>query len=73
MLAVGFSYTAFTMLSRFPLSLLSGEFLSLMDIEFYQAFSISIEMIIWFLFFTFLTWCITLIGLQVLKILKSLG
>ena len=32
-----------------------------------KAFSASIEIIIWFLFFNLLMWCITLIDLQVLK------
>ena len=32
-----------------------------------EAFSASIELTMWFLFFKFLTWCITLIDLQMLK------
>ena len=32
-----------------------------------KAFSASIEIIIWFVFFNLLMWCITLIDLQILK------
>ena len=51
----------------FPLCLLSGELLSWMHIEFVLAFSVSIEMITWFLFFILLIWCITYIDLHILK------
>ena len=67
MLAVGLSYMAFIML-RFVLSMptfwrvfiINGHWILS------KAFSASIEMIIWFLFFN-------LIDLQMLKILASLG
>ena len=38
-----------------------------------KAFSASIEIIIWFLFFNLLMWCITLIDLWILKNPASLG
>ena len=46
-----------------------------MDFEFYpKLFPASIEMIIWFLFFSWSVWCITLIDLLITeKILVSLG
>jgi len=36
-------------------------------LNFSKAFSASIEVIIWFLFFSLLMWCITLIDLRILK------
>ena len=55
-------------------TLLRGFFL-IINIEFCQkkAFSTSIEMIIWLLFFNLLMWYTTLIYLHILKFLASLG
>ena len=67
-LAVGLSYMAFIML-RYVLSV--PAFWRVFIINgcwiLSKAFSASIEIIIWFLFFNLLMWCITLIDLQILK------
>ena len=66
MLAVVF-YTWFS-LCKFPPWPLSGEFLIRNRCWILsKAFSASIEMIIWFLFFSLLMWCIILIDLRLLK------
>ena len=53
---------------RFPLCSLSGEFFIINVCWIVsKAFSAPIEMIIWFLFFNLLIWCITLIDLHILK------
>ena len=67
-LVAGLSYMAFIMLRYVPsmptfcrVFIINGcQILS-------KAFSASIEMIIWFLFFNLLMWCIILIDLQMLK------
>jgi len=67
-LAMGLSYVAFIML-KYILSIYAHFLETIyhkMNFEFYQkafAFSASIEMIMWFLFFILLMWCITLIDL----------
>ena len=61
MFAVGLSYIAFIML-RFWRVFIINECWILS-----KAFSASIEIIIWLLFFNLLMWCITLIDLQILK------
>ena len=68
MLAVGLSYMAFIML-RYGPSRPTFWRVSIIDEcqILSKAFSASIEMIIWFLFFNLLMLCITLIDLQVLK------
>ena len=71
MLAVGLSYMAFIML-RFPLWVPSmPTFWRVFIINgcwiLSKAFSASIEMIIWFLFFNLLMWHITPIDLKILK------
>ena len=38
-----------------------------MDVEFCQRLSLHLLRIIWYLFFNLLMWCITLIGLRILK------
>ena len=67
MFAVGLLYIAFIMLRYVPsihafwrVFIINGCFLS-------EAFSASIEIIIWFLSFNLLMWCITLIDLWILK------
>ena len=68
MFAMGLSYIAFIMLRYVPsipafwrVLIINGcRILS-------KAFSASIEIIIWFLSFSLLMWCITLIDLQILK------
>ena len=58
---------------RFPLCPLSGDFFIINGCWILlKAFSASIEMIIWFLFFNLLIWCITLICVY-WRILASLG
>ena len=42
-------------------------------LSFVKGFSASIEIIIWFLSFNLLMWCITLIDLQILKMYMSLS
>ena len=66
--AVGLSYIAFNMLSYVPsipafwrVFIINGCWILSKD------FSASIEIMIWFLFFNLLMWCITLIDLQTLK------
>ena len=69
MLAVGLSYIAFIMLRYVPsipafwriFIIINGYWILS------KAFSASIEIIIWFLSFNLLMWCITLIDLQILK------
>ena len=53
---------------RFPLCPLSGDFFIINVCWILsKVFSASIEMIIWFFFFSLLMWCITLIDLHILK------
>ena len=68
MFAVGLSYIAFIMLRYVPyipafwrVFVINGCWILS------KAFSASIEIIIWFLFFNLLMWCITLIDLWILK------
>jgi len=68
MFAVGLSYMAFIMLRYVPsmpafwrVFIINGYSI------FSKAFSASIEILIWFLSFNLLMWCITLIDLQILK------
>ena len=68
MSVVGLQYVAFIMLRYIPSMLafwrvfiINGCWILL------KAFSASIEIIIWFLSFNLLMWCITLIDLQILK------
>jgi len=68
MFAVGLSYIAFIMLRYVPsipafwrVLIINGCWILS------KAFSASIEIIIWFLFFNLLLWCITLVDLQILK------
>ena len=68
MFAVGLSYIAFIMLRYVPsipafwrVFIINGCWILS------EAFSASIEIIIWLLFFNLLMWCITLIDLQILK------
>ena len=68
MFAVGLSYIAFIMLRYVPsipafwrVFIINGCWILS------KAFSASIEIIIWFLFFNLLMWCITLIDLRILK------
>jgi len=68
MFAVGLSYIAFIMLRYVPsIPAFWGVFIINGCWILSKAFSASIEIIIWFLFFNLLMWCITLIDLQVLK------
>ena len=66
--AVGLSYMAIIMLRYVSYMLI---FLRVLIINswwiFSKAFSASIEIIIWFVFFNLLIWCITLFGLGILK------
>ena len=68
MFAVGLSYIAFIMLRYVPSI---PAFLRVFIINgcciLSKAFSASIEITIWFLFFNLLMWCITLIDLQIVK------
>ena len=52
---------------RFPLGPLSGEFYQKWCLILWKASYASIDMTIWFLFFSLLMWCITLIDLHILK------
>ena len=68
MFAVGLLYIAFIMLSYVPsipafwrVFIINGCWILS------KAFSASIEIMIWFLFFNLLMWCIALIDLQILK------
>ena len=68
MFAMGLSYIAFIMLRYVPyvpafwrVFLINGCWILS------KAFSTSIEIIIWVLFFNLLMWCVTLIDLQILK------
>ena len=67
-LAVGLSYMAFIMLS-YVLSMTTFWRVFIINVCWIlpKAFSASTEMIIWFLFFSLLMWCITLIYLWILK------
>ena len=68
MFAVGWSYIAFIMLRYVPSSPAFWRvFYHKWILNFEKAFSASIEIIIWFLFFNLLMWCITLIDLWILK------
>nr|KAF6435797.1 hypothetical protein HJG63_012522 [Rousettus aegyptiacus] len=69
MLAVGLSYMTFIMLRYIPsiFTLLRVFFIINGCWALLNAFSASIDMIIWFLFFNLLMWCITLIDLQILN------
>ena len=67
MLAVGLSYIAFIMLRYVPSIPVLESFNHKWMLNFAKAFSPSIEIIIWFLSFNFLMWCITLSDLQILK------
>ena len=70
MLAVGLSYVPFLMLGyvhSIPVFWRVFFFYHTWMLNFVKAFSASIEIIIWFLSFNLLMWCITLIDLQVLK------
>ena len=68
MLAVGFSYMVFIMLRYVPsMPTFWRVFIINVCWILSKAFSLSIEMIIWFLFFGLLMWYITLIDLQILK------
>ena len=66
--AEGLSYIAFIMLRYVP-SVPAFWRVFIMNERWIlsKAFSASIEIIIWFLFFNLLMWCITLIDLQILK------
>ena len=52
----------------FPLYLFCGVFITNGCWILSEAFSACTEMIVWFLFFNFLMWCMTLIDLQILKL-----
>ena len=52
---------------RFPLCLFLVSFYHKCLLNFVKSFFWSVEMIIWFLFFSLLMWCITLIELHILK------
>src|SRR5574341_2060176 len=68
MFAVGLSYIAFIMLRYVPsIPAFWRVFYHKWILNFEKAFSASIEIIIWFLFFNLLMWCITLIDLRILK------
>ena len=70
MFAVGLSYMVFIMLGyvhSIPVFWRVFVFYHTWMLNFVKAFSASIEIIIWFLSFNLLMWCITLIDLQVLK------
>ena len=76
MFSVGLSYIAFIVLRYVPSIPVFWRvffFLLLLFVypkwmfNFVKAFSASIEIIIWFLSFNLLMWCITLIDLQILK------
>ena len=69
MLAVSLSYMAFIMLRYVPSipTLWRVYFYHKQMLNFFKAFSASIEMIIWFLFFSLLMCCITLIDLWLLN------
>ena len=69
MLAVGLSYIAFIMLRYVPSipAFWRGVFIINGCWILSKAFSASIEIIIWFLPFNLLMWCITLIDLHILK------
>ena len=71
MFAVGLSYMAFIMLRYIPSMPAFWRVFYFFIINgcwiLSKAFSASIEIIIWFLFFNLLMWCITLIDLWILK------
>ena len=57
----------------FALCPLSGEFLSVMKVEFFsKAFSSHIEIMTWFLLFNLLIWCITLIDWKIIAVLEQI-
>ena len=67
MLALGLPYMAFIMLRYVPSMPTLWRVFIINDGEFCQAFSSSIEMIVWFLFFSLLMWCFTLIDVWILS------
>ena len=68
MFTIGFSYMVFIVLSHVPaLPTLLSVFIINRCWILSKAFSVSIGMIIWILFFIFLMWCILLIDLYVLN------
>ena len=68
MLAVGLSYIAFIMLRYVPSIHAFWRVLIINGcLILSKTFSASIEIVIWFLSFNLLTWCITLIDLWILK------
>ena len=68
MFAMGLSYIAFIMLRYVPsMPAFWRVFYHKWMLNFVKAFSASIEIIIWFLSFNLLMWCITLIDLWILK------
>ena len=66
MLGVGLLYTVFLIWSSLYAHFLESCYHKWV-LSFVKVFSASIEMIMWFLFFNLLMWCITLIDLQILK------
>jgi len=74
MFAVGLPYMAFIMLRYVPsMPAFWRVFIINWCWILSNAFSASIDIIVWFLSFNLLMWCITLIELWVLRILASLG
>ena len=68
MFAVGLSYVAFIMLRYVPSMPTFWRVFIVNECQILsKAFSVSIVIIIWFLSFNLLMWCITLIDLQMLK------
>ena len=67
MFAVGLSYIAFIMLSYLPSIPAFWSFYHKWMLNFVKAFPSSVEIIIWFLSFSLLMWCTTVIDLQILK------
>ena len=65
--AVGLSYIAFIVEVCSSYSCFLEGFYHKWMLNFVNAFSASIEIIIWFLSFNLLMWCITLIDLRILK------
>ena len=77
MFAVGLSYMAFIVLRYVPSMPTFWKVFFFFNhkwvLNLVKAFSASIEIIIWFLSFNLLIWCITLIDLQILKNLCTPG
>ena len=66
--AIGLSYVVFTMLRKVPSMQIFWRVLIINGCWILsKAFSASIQMVIWFLSFSLLIWCITLIDLHILK------